>query len=214
MTLVPRAGELQQYDFTVEDSDGVQTRYRSLDLISSAHSEKGTRVWRVVELRDDMPRGDPLILKDVWRHGELAQEGSNIDCIRSSVMSADERQFLDEHLPTVVRHGDVVIHPQSSGDSPHLDVTQSHARNFQALCRGEAVDSPSLLAPGTRLGPYFGTGLHEGKPEIRGRKIHYRIVFREDCSPIHHGKSPSVMFNALTNIAEGMHLAIASSGMY
>ena len=214
MTPVQHAGALPQYDFTVEDSDGTQTRYRSLDLISSAQSEKGTRVWRVVELRDDVPCGDPLILKDVWRHAELAPEGSNIDSIRSNVMSEDERHFLDEHLPTVVHHGDVIIHPQSSGDPPHLDVTQTHARNFQALCRGEAVDSPSLLAPGTRLGPYFGTGLRKGKPELRGRKIHYRIVFKEDCSPIHREKSPSTVFNALADVAEGRPSVIASTHMY
>ena len=76
-------------------------------------------------------------------------------------------------------------------------------RNFIASCQGESLDEPSLLPPGTRLGPYFGSGFNEGRPELRGRKIHYRIVFKEDCVPIRRKKSPSTVLNALADISQG-----------
>ena len=193
-----------QYDFTVEDSDGTQTQYRSLEFIASTPSGKGTQVWRVVELRNGQPHGDPVVLKDTWRHGELAQEGGNIENIRVSASGEGERMVLDDHLPTVLHHGDVVIHSQSGVDAPHLDSTQTHIRNFVALCKGEAVNEPSQLPPGTRLGPYYGTGLKWGRTEIRGRRIHYRIVFGEDCIPLRRYKSPSVVFDALADVSKGI----------
>ena len=200
-----------QYDFVVEDSAGTQSRYRSLERIASSHNGKGTQVWRAVELRDGSPYGEPVVLKDVWRHGELAQEGSIISSIRDSDLSEDERLRLDNHLPTVLRHGDVVVHSQSGVDSPHLDSTQAHMRNFMALCKGESLDEPSLLPPGTRLGPYVGTGLNHGRIELRGRRIHYRIVFKEICTPIRRTKAPSAVFNALADVSQGMNTSYGTS---
>ena len=204
---VSLASGCPQYEFVVEDADGTQTRYRSLDLITSSHNEpingKGTRVWRVVELRDGEPYGDPVVLKDVWRHGELAQEGSVIKSIRDLDLSHDERVLIDEHLPTVLHHGDVVIHPTASNGVAYLDSTQTHIRNFYTLCVGMPVDGPLLFPPGTRLGPYFGSGPSRDRREIRGRMIHYRIVFKEHCTPIRHEKSPSVVLNMLAGICEG-----------
>ena len=131
------------------------------------------------------------------------QEGAILESIRGSDLSEDERRSLDHHLPTVLHHGDVVIHPQASIDAPHLDSTQTHVRNFVGLSQGVTPDEPSLLPPGTRLGPYFGNDLNEGRPELRGRRIHYRIVFKEDCIPIRHQKSPSIVFKVLADVSEG-----------
>lgn len=119
MATVCVQGGSAQYDIVVEDACGTQTRCRTLELIASSRSEtngKGTRVWRAVELRGGLPYGDPVVLKDVWRHGELAQEGSIIQSIRDSATSEEERVLLDSRLPTVLHHGDVVIHLGSTVD--------------------------------------------------------------------------------------------------
>lgn len=193
MTTARVQSESRQYEIVVEDALGVQTRYHTLELIVSSQCEmkgKGTQVWRAVELRDGSPYRDPVVLKDVWRHGELVQEGSIIQSIRDSVTSETERLLLDDHLPTVLHHGDVVIHSGSTLNPPHLDATQTHIRNLQTLCAGQQLAEPSILQPGTRLGPYLsGAFDSEGRSEIRGRRIHYRIVFKEDCLPLHREKS-------------------------
>ena len=183
---------------------GTQTRYRTLELLASSDTNgNGTRVWRAVELRDGSPHGDPVVVKDVWRHGELSQEGSNIQSIRDSA-NEEELLFLDDHLPTVLCHGDVVIHPNPAVDPPHLDSTQTHMRNFLSFCAGKSITEPAILPPGTRLGPYFSEYvLTKGETELRGRRIHYRIVFKESGVPIHRIKSPGVVFNALADIASG-----------
>ena len=156
-TLVPGPDGDPQYEFIVEGADGTQTRYRTLELIVAAPKEptngRGTWVWRVIELRDGIPSGDPVVLKDVWRHGELAQEGTIIESIHDSDLGDTERSLLRDHLLTVLPHGDVVIRPMTCDGVPHLDSTQTHARNFEALRAGQPVDEPRLLPLGTRLGP-------------------------------------------------------------
>ena len=82
-------------------------------------------------------------------------------------------------------------------------------RNFIALCKGKALDEPSLLPPGTRLGPYFGIGLDEGRAHLRGRRIHYRIVLKEDCIPSRRVKSLETVFNALADISRGICLPVS-----
>ena len=196
----------QQYDITVEDANGVQTRYRSIELISSSSLEtngKATRVWRALELRDGVPCREPVVLKDLWRHGELAQEGEIISSIHeSSSMTEEDRLFLGKHLPTVLHHGDVVLHSESSPHSPYLDSTQAHRTNFQSWRSGQELAEPASLPPGTRLGPYLRTTESLGS-ERRGRRIHYRIVVKEHCTPLQHEKSPTVVFKVLANVAAG-----------
>ena len=208
MRLVKQLDGRAQYDYTVEDADGRQITYRTSKLIAHSTSDdvggKGTRIWKAVRLEDGQPCGAPLVLKDVWIHEELSREGQNLADIRLSDSSEPAQKLFDRTLLTVLHDGDVVIRPQSALDPPYRDCTRLHANNARALLYGHSyVDS--RFEPPDRSRD-FGIDCVTKNRAVRGRRVHYRIVFKEICTPIPPNASFSFLGKVLRDICESEYL--------
>ena len=197
-------GHETQYDITVEDHDGTQTTYRSVELLffnPEGDPAKATRIWKAVELHEGLPRGAPVVLKDVWRYEELDQEGDNIKAIQSSTDLEDTQGTLSKGLLTVLHHGDVILRSDTARDPPHLDNTRIHVGNVCALARGAPMQDSRIVLPTKRVGPHPGWN---GRSSVQGRRIHYRIVFKKVCTPLLKASlSISAMCTAVAEIAQG-----------
>ncbi|KAJ3531026.1 hypothetical protein NM688_g7632 [Phlebia brevispora] len=159
-----------QYDFTVDRSDGSSSVFRSLSLVFGGQSgtarRRGTRVWKVVEMADGVPRGEPLILKDSWNHEELSREGVNLERIRERDESTEFQNAFRTNFLTVVCHGNVLMR-STRGPSP-LDCSQQHSRAYRQAASSKNAHPSAFYS----------------SHKLSGRKIHYRIVFKEHCQPL------------------------------
>lgn len=174
-----------QYDITVHPINGTTKTYRTLKLLSHSGAEdlrsKGTRVWRAILFEDGKEYGDPVILKDVWADSHRRYEGEILEDIRSASLPADLQRLIEFSFLTVVCHGDVFLDPQRT----ILDCTRSIATE----------DPPASFTSRSQL-------LNSQVTECTtNRKVHYRIVFKEDCQPIHEECSVSRIFRALGQTA-------------
>ena len=57
-----------------------------------------------------------------------------------------------------------------------------------------------MVHPGQRINPHRDT---MGRSSMDGSRVHYRIVFKEVCTPVLSNTSVSVMCGALADISEG-----------
>ena len=204
-----------QYDYMVEDADGTRTIYRTLGLITESgdnNPRQGLRIWRAVEIHDGVPRGDAVVLKDVWRAPEIPQEGSNMRAASQphpqSEMSEEDQDGLRRSTLTVLHHGDVVIRiptcsvpDAKTGDASDesflqlRDKLDAH-RNNAAQWKPERHDY---------LGNSMIPSLWTLGGEISGRLVHYRMVVKEVCTPMqdirwdHHR-----IFPLIAEVCEGM----------
>ena len=192
-----------QYDITIEDAGGKRTVYRTLELVSYTRSElemgKATRIWRAVELRGGSPHGDPVILKDVWRHEELSREGDTLEAIRQSESSPAIQRLLSRRLLTVLHHGDVIIRTEA-GRNAHVDRTRLHTDNVVCFRRNQPLVDPRFASPHAQREPHFIPP--DGRRMLLGSRVHYRIVFKEVCTPLTN-KPLDTVLTALADTCEG-----------
>ena len=192
-----------QYDLTVEDADCTQTVYRTLELLSSTRTElasgKGTRIWKALEIRDGVPSGKPVVLKDVWRHEELGREGDSLSAILRSQPSPHLRALLAGRTLTVLHHGDVVLRSSSRRD-PCVDCTRRHPQNAVRFLQKRPLTDARHVAVGERLEPDYVPP--DGRRMLLGRLVHYRIVVAERCDPLSDKPFP-VIFRALSDVCKG-----------
>ncbi|KAJ3531368.1 hypothetical protein NM688_g7587 [Phlebia brevispora] len=179
MNPIPDPGDNMQYDFTVESSDGSKSLFRSLELIyggeSATRRRRGTRIWKVIRVIDGIPSGEPLVLKDSWIHEESEREGTTLRRIQDCNNTDDFQHNFSTHFLTVVRDGDVILH--SSRRPPSRD----HSLHHVQVCRRNRQ---------------LGNGTSDSSP-LSGRKVHYRVVFKERCRPLHLDIPLSDVFRAL-----------------
>ena len=97
-------------------------------------------MWRVLQVIDAVPVGEPMVLKDVWVHAELEREGSALEKIRQSDCSSEFQESMSANFLTVVRHGDVSIHPRKG--SSYCDRTLHHAGNAEAYLQAKPLLDP------------------------------------------------------------------------
>ena len=203
-TTVVSAGVPGQYDITVEDADGTQTVYRTLEVLSTTRTEletgKGTRIWKAVELMDGVPHGMPVVLKDVWRHEELGREGDTLAAIRDCDPSEDARKLLSQRTLTVLHHGDVVLRSPVV-ELPYVDYNRLHSQNAVRFLQNKPLTDSRFMSAGPPIPPHYVTS--RGLRILLGRRLHYRIVFKELCVPLHSEKSLSGVFTGLKDVCEG-----------
>ena len=191
-----------QYEYTVSDADGTQTVYRTLDLIaeSGKSNPKGLRVWRAVEVRDGIPHGEVVVLKDVWRLLDIPQEGSNMRAIAEpqpdSDMSDAEKEALRRGVLTVLHHGDVMIRSPSRGCS----TTLTECRPDPLVLHLETY-SHSLSE---QLGDFGSSEDLSRSGERSGRRVHYRAVVKELCTSLYDvRRDHEKVYRALAEVCEG-----------
>ena len=201
-TVVP-TGTPGQFDITVEDADGTQTVYRTLEVISSLAVErdtaKATRIYKAVELKNGTPHGKPVVLKDVWRQEELGREGDTLAAIRECDSSQAARDLIAQRTLTVLHHGDVVLRSPAVAH-PYLDYTRTHVDNAQQFAQKLPLCDPRFLRTGEVLESHYGK--EDGRRCLLGRMFRYRIVFKEICTTLSHAPFPEV-FAAIRDVCEG-----------
>ena len=199
----PSSDSAAQYDYTVEDADGTQTVYRTLESISKQSEDRGMkslRVWKAVEVRDGNPVGDPVVLKEMWRFNEIAQEGSNTRAVSeptpTSTLSEEAQERLTRGVLTVLHHGDVIIRPDPS--KPQVSFADRLPMHFNTF--GKSVPPGLNILTGRRARQNFWTGWRE----LSDRRIHYRMVVKELCTPMYEIRwRPDKVVPALAQICEG-----------
>ena len=105
-------------------------------------------------------------------------------------MSGEEKEALKRAVITVLHHGDVIIRPTGSRDGnarrPFRDERTMHLENF---CRTIPEDADNWRT---------GTG------ELSGRRVHYRMVVKELCTPLYDMRlEHHKVFPALAEACEG-----------
>ncbi|CCM03683.1 uncharacterized protein FIBRA_05827 [Fibroporia radiculosa] len=105
------AQDKPRFDITVHAEDGTEVIFRTTRLLSfigtAALQGRGTRVWEAKRVEHGRESGDSVVLKDCWVDSDRLREGTIMKMIRESKISEEGRRVLDEHLLTVVSHGDV-----------------------------------------------------------------------------------------------------------
>lgn len=189
-----------QYDYIMQNPDDSKSTFRTLELLSSGRRAAvfggGTRVWKVVQVIDTIPVGEPMVLKDVWIYSELEREGSTLEKIRQSDRSSEFQESMSANFLTVVCHGDVSIHPRK-GFSYH-DRTLHHVGNAEAYLLGNPLPDSSIdISPSPPSIPFS-----DDNP-LSGCRAHYRIVFKEVCRPLALSTPFDVAFPVLAQIGDG-----------
>lgn len=203
-----------QYDITVRDMDtGQNVVYRTEELLSDVGANhirgRGTRVWKVKTVfRNHRVSKTEFILKDSWVDSGRKREGKVLAEIRGSTKDTEVMAQLDEILLTMLMHGDAyidgAIDQTVSGDyrdtiirdnnvkfslnhvSPNQTATGSSGEELNDYKKGKAVviridepvgdyrDPPPVEEPEDAIEPLYYSS-----------KVHYRIVFKEVCKPLH-----------------------------
>lgn len=203
-----------QYDITVRHMDTKQdVVYRTQELVSDVGANhirgRGTRVWRVKKVSKNHRVGKTdFILKDAWVDSGRTREGKVLAKIRGSTKDPEVIAKLDEILLHMSMHGDVYIGDTMdqtvSGPyrdaiirdnkvkfslnhvSPNQTATGSSGEELKDNKKGKAVviridepvgdyrDPPPVEKPEDAIEPLYYPS-----------KVHYRIVFKEVCVPLH-----------------------------
>ena len=169
--------------------DGGARVYRTIELLSGGSRElrsKGTRVWKAVELVDGKEFGNPVVLKDVWVDIARPQEGETTQKVRDTRCFDDQEGGNQGSFLTVVCHGDVFLDEKRAV----LDCTRFFASKNGTLCARTPQHRTRSLPS-------------KSKTPLSHCLVHYRVVFREVCSPLADEDSLPRIFGALTDITHG-----------
>ncbi|THG93527.1 hypothetical protein EW026_g7730 [Hermanssonia centrifuga] len=185
-------GKEPQYDITVRSDSEKERVYRTVKMISGVGAEsvqgRGTRVWLAVRIVKGKLRGVPVVLKDSWIDHDRKREAIILEEINDAPHCEELVPFARKVFLTVEAHGDV-----------HIDRQVDHT--CELIMR--VVMKPKRAKPfSVRAGTGFIslTTRHEArKPEPTDfdDKVHYRIVFKEQCKPINEETSLRLIFKAL-----------------
>ncbi|KAF9807203.1 hypothetical protein IEO21_08318 [Rhodonia placenta] len=204
-------------DIDVQDQNGTVVRYRTIRWLSDDGANglrgRGTRVWEVCILSDDGEEGvDHFALKDQWIDADRLREGMIIYKLRNTKTDDATRDIIDQSLLTVERHGDVYVegmrdhtrHLMTRRGEPH------HHYRFKLQQAPEDGVEDTTTAKLSKQTP-AGVGHYQTSAELRTAstqkiytyhpKVHYRIVFKEVCIPIHEITSLKDVFYVLIDAA-------------
>ena len=194
-----------RYDYTVEDADGTQTVYRTAGLIAESDKDssfRGLRIWEAFEVRDGIPHGDIVVLKDTWRLKDIEQEGSNMRAVMeppsNSTMSEESRKALEHSVLTVLHHGDVIIRPGRPGADSSMSYPDEADRHIVGYFKTLPWELRSRYMINTKWrGANWGAS-------ISNRRIHYRMVVKELCGSLHGiRRDHQKVYAALAEVCEG-----------
>lgn len=206
------AGSPFQYDITAWHMDtGENVVYRTQQLLSDVGANhirgRGTRVWRVKKVIEHGGVGETeFILKDSWVDSSRKREGKVLAEIHQSTKDPEVIAQLNEILLTMSMHGDVYIgdtvDQTVSGDyrdtiirDNNVKFSLNHVSSSQTATgsSGEELnDNKKGKAVVIRIDEPVGDyPRHVEEPEEESKtlyyssKVHYRIVFKEVCVPLH-----------------------------
>ncbi|KAI5993507.1 hypothetical protein EDD15DRAFT_899625 [Pisolithus albus] len=206
-----------QYNITVRTDEGKETVYQTTKMISdfSAHAMqgRGTRVFQVrLTLQNGQPvhNAEPLVLKDSWRELDRTREDQILVQIFNdlgkeygTVKGTEARNYF----LTVLAAGDVMVHGEKDKTTSLLRDADELPPDF-GLHPLRADDLPEWkpTRTGEGLTPNFSCVPPSVKKSKIHHRIHYRLVFKEVCQPIHDLKRLDTVFKVLMDIHKALQL--------
>ncbi|CUA76408.1 hypothetical protein RSOLAG22IIIB_12258 [Rhizoctonia solani] len=210
------------YDITVHNSDTkAATQYRTVRMLSDIGADspvsRGTRVWVVQRLVNDVPQGPVYALKDVWVHETRDPEHKVLNEIREA------QPAYSQHLLTPLDYG-YVPHDLTNPSIP--DNTHKNLRHQKLEPTGRVLrihTTPTLRPPTDTTGTTDrktksvsrdSVGGFEAIPNSsrgghvylsRDTREHYRVVFEEIGEPVHDLRNFIDIFTAIQGGWEGLH---------
>ncbi|KAI5993493.1 hypothetical protein EDD15DRAFT_2367230 [Pisolithus albus] len=179
-----------QYNITVCTDEGKETVYQTTKMISdfSAHAMQG-RGTRVFQARLTLQNGQPV---------------HNAEPLKYATKKVSEAR---KYFLTVLAAGDVIVDGKKDKTTSLLRDADELPPDF-GLHRLPTDDLPEWKP--TRTGEWLTPNvscvpLSVKKSQIHHR-IHYRVVFKEVCEPIHDLKRLDTVFKVLMDIHKALQL--------
>ncbi|KAI5984943.1 hypothetical protein EDD15DRAFT_2532928 [Pisolithus albus] len=206
-----------QYNITVCTDEGKETVYQTTKTISdfSAHAMQGhgTRVFQArLTLQNGQPvhNAEPLVLKDSWREVDRPREDQILVQIFDGLgkkYGTKEVSEARDYFLTVLAAGDVIVDGKKDKTASLLRDADELPPDF-GLHRLPADDLPEWKP--TRSSEGLTTNFSSVPPSVEKlqihHRIHYRVVFKEVCQPIHDLKRLDTVFKTLMDIHEALQL--------
>ncbi|KAI6016909.1 hypothetical protein BKA83DRAFT_4329447 [Pisolithus microcarpus] len=172
--------------------------------VADAMQGRGTRVFQVrLTLQNGQPvhNAQPLVLKDSWRELDRAREDEIL------VQIFDEVSEARKYFLTVLAAGDVIVDGKKDKTASLLRDADELPPDF-GLHPLPADDSPKWkpTRTGEGLTPNFSCVPPSVKKSKIHHRIHYRLVFKEVCEPIHDLKRLDIVFKTLMDVHEALEL--------
>ncbi|EED84040.1 predicted protein [Postia placenta Mad-698-R] len=207
-------------DIDVQDGNGKVVRYRTTKWLSDDGANglrgRGTRVWEVCILDKGGEGVDRFALKDQWIDHDRLREGMIIHQLRNATTSDATpdatKRIIEQSLLTVEHHGDVYV----EGMLDHTRNLMTRNGRPHPYTRFKLQELPENgVKETTTTNPKqrtpAGVGYHQSPEELTTPsvqkietyhpKVHYRIVFKEVCKPIHEYTSLKEVFAILVHAA-------------
>ncbi|KAI6032186.1 hypothetical protein BKA83DRAFT_4210425 [Pisolithus microcarpus] len=203
-----------QYNITVCTDEGKETVYQTTKMISDFSADamqgRGTRVFRVrLTLQNGQPvhNAQPFVLKDSWRELDRAREDEILVEIFDGLGKKYGTKKVSEardYFLTVLAAGDVIMDGKK-------DKTTSLLRDADELPPDFGLPADDLLEwkptrTGEGLAPKFSCVPPSVKKSKIHHRIHYRLVFKEVCEPIHDLNRLDTVFKTLMDIHKALQL--------
>lgn len=205
-------------------------RFKTIKILSNigAHAlrGRGTRVWQVRRWENGEETGDEMVLKDCWVDSDRDCEGDIMTAILADAKGTEHEELLKQALLTTAMHGNVQIAGATDVtlvEEQRKEITVSRKwflfhrtqvklNKFAALHK--KVDSKVQTA-GTHSTLYDAiTAEPELKPITYSPKTHYRIVFKELCTPlyseVHLAKVCQVLMSLVKSEFYRIHFSLSS----
>jgi hypothetical protein len=167
---------------------------------------RGTRVFEAYRLEGDKEVGAPVAIKDAWVDDDRPREAAILTRLLEEA-SGDDKGLVKRYFLTVLSHGNVMI-----GDK--VDHTRDSIMREQDIPSGKRFWL-SDKSSGPRSGHVSDIDLTASWDEFKQTraspiinhpftpKVHYRIVFKEVCTPVRAVTALGVIFDALCDGAAG-----------
>ncbi|KAF7797922.1 hypothetical protein EIP86_009129 [Pleurotus ostreatoroseus] len=177
----------QSYDIALFSQDGDLRTYRTCGRLSStgrALQSRVTRVWKAVRVEDGQEVGEPVVLKDTWVNATGSFEGDILADLVAHLPEDDQPKTRD-CLPSVECHGKV-----------YLDDDRTTVDNG---CLFAISNDLSEQWSGSRDRPLWY------RTVAQKNLVHYRIVFKDVCTPLDKETSLAAIFRALSQTVLGTY---------
>jgi hypothetical protein len=166
------------FDITVHDKNSGDKTYRTTEILFSYGADairgRGTRVFEGNLLKDGVPSGPSVAIKDAWVDYDRKREAAILADFYSAADEAD-KQLIRQYFLTVLAHGDVTI----SGDVDHTRELIRRGKDVPDGSRFPLTNLPPLQSTrGRSTGMYYDSAdqhLHEYS--VR------RIISQTKCIP-------------------------------
>jgi AAA ATPase containing von Willebrand factor type A (vWA) domain len=193
-----------QYEYSVGARTFITTKSPLFDFKADCAEGSSTRVWRVHDKYDEGNPRKEFALKDVWMVSDVPSEGELLDTIRNQLTVADRQYFLTTEVHAVVKIDETLDTTHSAimrGAPTIVDhwIVKRKAGSAASI-KPQVFGSSRLYSVGHT--PSVGQQAPAAKHQFTPR-THYRIVWKEVCTPLHDQQTLDGAYALLREATEG-----------